>query len=411
MRSLRLLLVAALAATGIAAFTAAPAGAAVPAALTTFDQCQNQAPAPYTTCSGWTNGGINNSNHYAEDMVVPQRASFATTPGTDYTFSVTYDNINGTKHGYDFLATYNYSITGASPCQAPLSASLCSGTPSTLNMASDPTVQGGSAISSHELPQANRQWTLYGGTLVSTTAPTHSGNQATTTVTFHSNPGVTTVVLLFGGHLAVGTPSTALRSWGNGNGASSYPGGSLSIRQTGSSRNNGIQTNAIAPLPAAAFTIAKTASPTTGAAPGGPVSYTVTVTNTGGVAGDVTFTDDYDNNLTNVTTPAGCTQGTGSMTCTATALAAGASRTFTYTANLPSTFTGTGTCTGGAFAVQNTATLASGTNVTAGTTGSVTATVCVTAAPSFSVTKTPRSTTAAAGGQVIYDVVVHNGGT
>ncbi|MFL6025152.1 MAG: hypothetical protein ACJ72O_17550, partial [Marmoricola sp.] len=182
MRTFRIVLAGALAALGLSIISAAPAGAATPAALATFAQCQNQ--VSQTSCSGWTNGGLNQSNHYAEDMVVPQRATFTTTPGTDYVFSVTYDEISGTKHGYDFLATWNKSVTGASACLG-LPASNCSGTPTTLNMASDPTVENGSSVASHELPQSDRQWTLYGGTLVSTTTPTHSGNQATTTVTFH----------------------------------------------------------------------------------------------------------------------------------------------------------------------------------------------------------------------------------
>ncbi|MFL6158770.1 MAG: choice-of-anchor P family protein, partial [Marmoricola sp.] len=231
-----------------------------------------------------------------------------------------------------------------------------------------------------------------------------------------ANPGVTSVVLLYGGHLAVGSPASAPRSWGSNNGASKYPGGSLSIRQTGSSRNNGIQTNAIAPLPAAAFTIAKTATPSI-AGPGDQITYKVTVTNTGGTTGTATFTDDYDNGLTNVSTPAGCTNNSpsaGQMTCTTTpALAPNSSQTFTYTANLPTAFsgaTGVSPCAAGQYKVSNTATFATGTNVTTGT-GPASASVCVNAASSFSITKTPRSTTAAAGTNVTYDVVVTNTGS
>jgi hypothetical protein len=100
------------------------------------------------------------------------------------------------------------------------------------------------------------------------------------------------------------------------------------------------------------------------------------------------------------------------MTCTTNSLAPQASQTFTYTAKLPTSFTAVGTgCAAPLFAVKNTATLASGTNVTTGTTGSAGTTVCVNASASFSVVKTPRTTTAAAGANVIYDVVVTNNGS
>ncbi|MFL6155371.1 MAG: hypothetical protein ACJ72D_04745, partial [Marmoricola sp.] len=169
--------------------TSPPAGAATPAALDTFDQCQNQAPPPYTTCSGWTNGALNGANHYAEDMVVPQRATFTTVPGVDYTFSTTYDYTNGTVHGYDYLATWNASITGATPCGAPLVASQCAGTADTLPMIHDPLV------GTHDVG-IPAEWTLYGGDLLSTTQPTHSGNQATTTVSFCCISVVSCVVIL-----------------------------------------------------------------------------------------------------------------------------------------------------------------------------------------------------------------------
>ncbi len=412
MRALRVLLATALVVAGLG-FVSSPSVAS--SSVGGLDQCQNQSGPPYVTCSGWTNGALNGQNHYAEDMVVPQRALISVTDTSTYTFTTNYEDENGAKHGYDYLARWNYSITGATPCQS-ISASLCSGAPSTFPMASDtasattaPPAGISPVISDHELGQADRQWTLYGGVITAATTPTHAAGTAQATISFHANPGVTQLVLLYGGHLAVGGPNTAPRAWGVTDGASSYPGGSLSIDVGGST--DGIQTNGIAPLPPAAFTIAKTSSSGT-AAPGGQISYTVTVTNTGGQPGTETFTDVYDSGLTNVSTPAGCSQVAGLMTCTSASIPAGGHQDFTYTATMPTTFTsgaGTGGCATGTYPESNTATLSGA--VAAGASPSATVVVCVAAAPAFTIAKTVSNATPAPGSSVIYTITVTNTGS
>ncbi|WP_183407165.1 choice-of-anchor P family protein [Nocardioides marmorisolisilvae] len=405
MRTFRIILAGALAALGISIVVAPPAGAA--ASVGTFDQCQRGTPT--TVCSGYTGGNL--IGGYSEDQVVPQRVELNVDSAGTYSFTTTYDDLSGSSHIIDYLATYNYTVTGAQPCLG-YAASICAGSPSTFPIPSDtasrgPVVAGYNiVVSTHELAQADRQWTLYGGTITGSTV-THSGSTGIATVTFTTS-GPVTAILMFGAHLALTGPASTPRAWAQG--ASTVNGNAQLAASIGGAKTHNIKVgSSTPPPPPAAFTIAKTANPTS-AAPGDTVTYNVTVTNTGGVAGTATFTDDYDNNLTNVTTPAGCTAGSGSMSCTTNSLLPNGTQTFTYTAKLPTTFSSAGTgCAAGQFAVKNTATFAAGTNVTSGT-GPATATVCVSASSTFTVTKSV-SGTQAPNGNLTYVVTVKNTGS
>ncbi|MCX6397376.1 MAG: hypothetical protein NTV23_12880 [Propionibacteriales bacterium] len=432
MRTFRLLLVTALAATGLSIAAQAPASAAG-ATVGGFSQCENGAGTALGCVGGWVNGSLQSSNsHYTEDDVVPQRALInLPADSLEHSLTFTYQDRKGSIHAYDSLATWNRTSVAALPCQG-LAAALCAGVPDTLQMTEDPTLSvppAGPGISTaprdHDLPDAARQWTMYGADLTSDTAPSHDSAAAgddlvTVTVRFrNTTPGTAkTAVLLFGGHLAVGAPATLPRSWGAGFGASSVSGGPYAFKldkvdgaSTGATANSIQGGSAVAPVPPAAYTITKTASATTASA-GGQITYTVTVTNTGGQPGTTTFTDDYNNNLTNVSTPSGCTQGSGAMTCTTNPIAGnGGTQVFTYTANMPASFSGgvnTGGCTGGTYPVSNTATLAANPNNTTNT--SATALVCVSAAAQFAISKTASTTTATTGQVVSYAITVTNNG-
>ncbi|MFL6159563.1 MAG: hypothetical protein ACJ72D_26050, partial [Marmoricola sp.] len=269
-----------MAVTGLSVLAASPAAAA--ATVSGFAQCANGSTG--VTCTGWVNGSLGTSNsHFAEDQVVPQRALISLpADNLEHSLTFTYQDRKGSIHSYDSLATWNKTVSGADPCQG-LAAALCAASPSHLNMTSDPAANvppatGGSspAVSAHELAQADRQWTMYGGALTTDVAATHSSpasgdDLVTVTVKFrNATPGTaTTGVLLFGGHLAVGGPSTAPRAWGANLGATSVSGGPYAFKleavdgsSTGATSNT-IQASGVAPLPPAVFTVTKSASSAT----------------------------------------------------------------------------------------------------------------------------------------------------
>ncbi|WP_186449810.1 choice-of-anchor P family protein [Nocardioides sp. J9] len=432
---MRLLIVGAMAAAGLTVASSSPATAA-DATVAAFNQCANGTGTATTCAGGWINGAIQGSNsHFREDDVVPHRA-VVNLPADDleHTLTFTYQDRKGSIHAYDSMATWNHTVEDADPCQG-LSASLCADPPSTLPMATDgaavpPSGTGISPlVSDHDLPDADREWTMYGGVLVGDSVGPHSApaggdDLVTVSVTFRNpTPGQSRqAVLLFGGHLAVGGPDSHVRAWGQGLGASNVSGGpyafkleKLDGKSTGAMANT-IQANATQPLPPAAFAITKTAS-TTAAVPGQQVTYTITVTNTGGTAGSTSFTDDFDDAVTPsavTPTPASggsCTPATVSgnkvLQCTSGSIAGGEQQVFTYTADMPATFSGAGGgggCEAGQHPVRNRATLVDGT-------AAPVVTVCVAASPQFSITKTASPASGVgAGDTVTYTVTVTNSG-
>jgi uncharacterized repeat protein (TIGR01451 family)/fimbrial isopeptide formation D2 family protein len=163
------------------------------------------------------------------------------------------------------------------------------------------------------------------------------------------------------------------------------------------------------------LTVVKTASPAT-ANPNQTVTYTIVVSNTGDAPGSTTWSDNFDDRLTpsSATTPGGpnCAPGATAFTnCATGTIEAGGSRTWTYTAAMPGSFTGTpggdgcpaGPTPPAAFPVRNVVVLASGDDDDA--------VVCVPAAPTFTVEKTADPTTAVPGQTVTYTIKVTNGGT
>jgi uncharacterized repeat protein (TIGR01451 family) len=256
------------------------------ASVNDYSQCANNKPgsttptADPTDCvpQGWINGILNAQNsQYSEDQVTAQRLGLdipSGGPTTGRTITLKYLARKGQggvgNHAYDSLATWNYTQANADRCQDLAAADCPGGSASTFLIPSDTTVVAdsngpGSSTALHELPDADRQMTMYGGTITGISAPVHdnasgSGDDfATITVTYSvaSTATDTKVQLLFGGHLAA---STGPRGWGANVGSSFINGGPYHIKLTQvdnssiGNRDNQINSAAILPIPATTLT-------------------------------------------------------------------------------------------------------------------------------------------------------------
>jgi len=261
---------------GGSVFAASPTDASV----NNYQQCANDKPGSVTPTvdptdcvpQGWINGILNAQNsQYAEDQVTAQRLGLdipSGGPTSGRTITIRYLARKGQggvgNHAYDYLATWNFTQANADRCQDLLAADCPGGSANTFPIPSDPTVVAdsngaGSSTALHELPQANRQMTMYGGTITAISTPVHdnasgSGDDfATITVTYSvaSTATDTKVQLLFGGHLAA---SSGPRGWGNNVGSAFIKGGPYHIKidlidgTSIGNRDNQINSAAILPI-------------------------------------------------------------------------------------------------------------------------------------------------------------------
>ena len=278
-----------------------------------YAQCQigdgaglDCAGAPETPAA-WTNGILNDThNDYAEDEVVPQRLQMEFEPNTSHSVTIRYmtrKDSSGQRHAYDYLATWNYTYVNADRCEdLPSGVGCIGGAADTFPIPSDPSsvAPGGpQPTSAHELPQADRQFVMYGGDITGTSAITHAvdpteagSDYGIITVNFTVGAGGE-MQLLWGGHLASGFGP---RGWGENLGAASISGGPYHMivdavdGESIGQRDNQIMSNAIEPL-LPALTIVKT--PDGGQVTAGDyASFTITVTNNGpGAATNVDIDD------------------------------------------------------------------------------------------------------------------------
>ena len=252
------------------------AAASTDASVNNYQQCANDKPGSATDPTdcvpqGWINGILNAQNsQYSEDQVTPQRLGLdipSGGPTTGRTITIRYLARKGQggagNHAYDSLATWNYTQTNADRCQDLAAADCPGGAASTFLIPSDTTVVAdsngpGSSTALHELPDANRMMTMYGGTITNVSAPVHDNaagpgdDYATVVVTYSVSTATDTKVqLLFGGHLAA---STGPRGWGANVGSSFINGGPYHIRidqlddSSIGNRDNQINSAAILPI-------------------------------------------------------------------------------------------------------------------------------------------------------------------
>jgi uncharacterized repeat protein (TIGR01451 family) len=376
-----------------------------------YAQCANGAPpSTSTACPDlWINGILNaNNSHYHEGDVTAQRAEVSYPAGaafTGATMTFKYQSTKGGIHAYDSLATWNYTQTTANKNQDLNAADVVNAPTSTLPMTSDLTA------AAHELPAANRVWTMYGGTLTSSSAVTHDCTTSTTqctgddygtvTVTYSVPASTSTrnVQLLFGGHLAV---STGPLGWGAGLGSASVSGGPYHIKwdlADGASigqRDNQIMASAIIPAPALSITKSGCAT----VAAGGTCSYSILVNNTGTAsASGVVVTDTLPTGLTPTSATWGASAtacGISGQTVTCNIGTVAASSSVTVTVNVTAGAAACGT-------VTNTATL----NAT-GQTQQQSSTTTQIQCASLSITKTTSTSSVALGGAATFTITVTN---
>ena len=253
------------------------AASSTDASVNNYQQCANDKPGSATDPTdcvpqGWINGILNAQNsQYSEDQVTAQRLGLdipSGGPTTGRTITLKYLARKGQggvgNHAYDYLATWNYTQTSADRCQGLAAADCPGGSASNFPIPSDATVVAdsngpGSSTALHELPQADRQMTMYGGTITGVSTPVHdnaagSGDDFATIMVTYSVPSTATdtkVQLLFGGHLAA---SVGPRGWGNNVGSSFINGGPYHIKLTQvdsssiGNRDNQINSAAILPI-------------------------------------------------------------------------------------------------------------------------------------------------------------------
>jgi uncharacterized repeat protein (TIGR01451 family) len=274
---------------------ALPANAAAAANL---DACGNGTVAVPLTCSsasnptGWQNGDINaNSGHYKEGDSVPYRALVTGLARLNaqnlpivHTLDIDYDTLASAHHAFDYLTTYNRTVTTANPCDGQSAVSPCSG-PTQLAIPHDPTLP-------NNITQVAGSMSIWNGSITDVSyvgAP--SGNDLTRTIrvsfTIGSNDCVGNDcdgIIAWGGHIA------SELDWGAGSGAGGINGASYhmdinALDGTGGKQSKSVQAAAVVPPPTMATQVS-TATPAVGA----PVTDTATLSGTNGVpSGTVTF--------------------------------------------------------------------------------------------------------------------------
>jgi hypothetical protein len=348
------------------------------ASVNNYQQCANDKPGSVgdaTDCvpQGWINGILNaNNSQYHEDQVTPQRLGLdlpSGGPTTDRTIILKYLARKGQggvgNHAYDSLATWNFTETNADRCQGITPANCVGGNPSTFLIPVDNTVVAdsngaGTSTAGHELPDANRMMTMFGGTITNISTPVHdnasgSGDDyAQVTVTYSVTSTPAHVQLLFGGHLAA---AIGARGWGANVGSSFINGGPYHIKlvQVDSSsvgnRDNQITSGAILPIATStATTLHETTSAGVDVSPannGDPISI-----NAGGYVTDYASVTPSDSTgsvaFKYYSSATACSADTGGTAAGGGALSSGSSKSNTVQFSTSGTFywraffTGTG---------------------------------------------------------------------
>jgi hypothetical protein len=188
----------------VALLASVGAGTAVAAASVNLDQWAS-------TDLAWQNGNLNgNNSRYPEGGIVPFRMAMEGLSIGEHTIHINYDVTAGGHKAYDFLATWNVTNAAGKACATSGGgiSSMCPSLPASSSAAfpDDPFVMDGLSVhGAQAYSAAPRRLTIWGGTIVSISAPAHSGpisgnSSGDMVVRFRATR--TAVLLAWGGHLA-----------------------------------------------------------------------------------------------------------------------------------------------------------------------------------------------------------------
>ncbi len=237
-----------------------------------IDQCRNGTAAVPVVCTGsaWVNGSANSTQaHWAENQFIPYRAKITgLTPGpTVNRLTFGFDILKSTKHGIDYLGTFNSTETTANPCSGVSGCTLASPS-STYAIPTDTVTVTSQTNPNTTLPvnQIPGHITMWGGTFVNCpnvlpTPPdppvfyepyTPGSDERQITICFTAS--VSNPVIAWGGHIAW------IGDWGVGNSANSIGGNPYHMRLiglNGSGGNQDLALQAAAVIPSGAVFVKK----------------------------------------------------------------------------------------------------------------------------------------------------------
>ncbi|MGI8981137.1 MAG: DUF7507 domain-containing protein, partial [Pirellulaceae bacterium] len=198
----------------------------------------------YGNVSGeWLDGNLGtNKANYLEGQSVPDRIVMTgLTAGTTYSITPCYDTTKGGKHAFDYLTSYDRSVS-----PDPLAGvSGVGSTPSTFPIPVDANVTNGQngvddapvgPTGGDDITQIPGVFSLYGGTITAVSGYTLSGTYAgdsTTEITVTFTASGTTAVLAWGAHISTRA------DWGQNNSAVSVSGSPYHMALCGASANFG----------------------------------------------------------------------------------------------------------------------------------------------------------------------------
>ena len=172
-----------------------------------LDDCQNGTIAAPESCnnanstnqSNWANGDlVGTKAHYLEGDSVPfrMRLSDLDTSG-NHTITIDWDTTKGGKHAFDYLTSYNRTVTDADPCVA---VTPCSTSTDFAVTPDDPNVTGAG-----HTPVEHANFSCFGCSISSASAFSLDGlytGDSTTSITLTFTASQANPVIAWGAHVA-----------------------------------------------------------------------------------------------------------------------------------------------------------------------------------------------------------------